>query len=115
MRRLAMAAIHIDFLIELVVLTAGSVALDRGAIRHPIRTLRSAARLVRSPFVSADALKQLLQYHRRGFHPNDRDSSELVVTWRDELFGDGRTISVVDKPAARRGSATGWPPGASQG
>lgn len=86
MRRLAMTAVHLDFLLELVVMTAVSVSLDPVARRHPLRTLRSAARLIRSPFASITAARQLLQYHRRGFHPNDRDTTELVARWRKELF-----------------------------
>jgi hypothetical protein len=37
------------------------------------------------------AVRQLFQYHRRGFHPNDRDTTELIVEWRAKLFGsDGK-------------------------
>jgi hypothetical protein len=28
-----------------------------------------------------------MQYTHRGFHPNDRDTSELIATWRAKLFG----------------------------
>jgi predicted metal-dependent hydrolase len=86
MRRLTMTAVHVDFLLELVVMTAISVSLDPVAQRHPMRTLRSAARLTWSPFASAKAARQLIQYHRRAFHLNDRDPSELVARWRNELF-----------------------------
>jgi predicted metal-dependent hydrolase len=95
MRCLAMTAVHLDFLLELVAMTAVSVWLDPLARRHPLRTLRSAVRLIRSPFASITAARQLLQYHRRGFHPNDRDTSELVASWRRELFdtSEERTTS----------------------
>lgn len=98
MRRLAMTAVHLDFFFELVVMTAVSVSLDPVARRHPVQTLRSAVRLVRSPFASSKATRQLLQYYRRGFHPNDRDTSELVNTWRRELFG----ISTDQRPAPQQ-------------
>lgn len=87
MRRLAMTGVHIDFVLELIAMTVVSVALDPEARRHPWRVLRSIGRLARSPFLSATALRQLAQYHRRGFHPNDRDTTALVTAWRRELFG----------------------------
>lgn len=105
MRRLTMTAVHIDFVFELVVMTALSVARDPNARRHPIRTLRSGARLARSPFASLTALRQLLQYHRRGFHPNDRDTSELVTTWRQKLFGDEEATPVTKGDEAARSPA----------
>ncbi len=57
MRRLAMTAVDLDFLLELVAMTAVSVSLDPVARRHPLRTLRSAALLMRSPFASAKAAR----------------------------------------------------------
>jgi predicted metal-dependent hydrolase len=30
----------------------------------------------------------LFEYNRRGFHPNDRDTKDLIAHWREELFGD---------------------------
>ena len=87
MRRITMTAVHLDFLLELVAMTAVSVALDGNARRHPTQVLRGLGRLLRSPFVSAGAIRQLAQYHRRGFHPNDRDTTGLVATWRLRLFG----------------------------
>ncbi|WP_241432234.1 metal-dependent hydrolase [Ilumatobacter nonamiensis] len=86
MRRLAMTAVHVDFISHTIAMTAVSVALDPDARRHPLRTLRDMIGLIRSPFASLSAATQLAQYYRRGFHPNDRDTTELVTTWRSELF-----------------------------
>ena len=61
--------------------------MDSAARRHPVRVLRSVGRLRRSPFTSRRALRQLFQYHRRDFHPNDRDTSDLIAEWRTKLFG----------------------------
>lgn len=33
-----------------------------------------------------------LDYYRPGFHPNDRDASALLATWRAKLFGDGGAL-----------------------
>lgn len=86
MRRLAMTLAHIDFMGSVVIMTISSVALDADARRHPLRTMGSLFRLFRSPFASQRAITQLAQYYRRGFHPNDRDTTALIEHWRRELF-----------------------------
>lgn len=86
MRRFVMTVAHIDFLSNVCAMTAASIALDPEARRRPLRTLRSIGGLFRSPFASTDAAKQLLEYYRRGFHPNDRDTRALVSKWRAALF-----------------------------
>ena len=86
LRRLTMTAATLDFVSHVVGTTLVSIALDADARRHPLRTLRSLFALFRSPFASLRAVKQLAQYYRRGFHPNDRDTSDLVARWRRELF-----------------------------
>jgi predicted metal-dependent hydrolase len=58
--------------------------------------LRSMARLPRSPFLSMRAARMLAQYHRPGFHPNDRDTKQLIAEWRQALFGrDGRLTELL--------------------
>ena len=32
-------------------------------------------------------------YNRPDFHPDDRDTTELVERWRAELFGDAGTLN----------------------
>jgi len=52
--------------------------------------------LPKSPFVSFRALRILAQYHRPGFHPNDRDTRQLIAEWREALFGrDGDLTEVL--------------------
>jgi len=42
------------------------------------------------------ALRILAQYHRPGFHPNDRDTTQLIAEWRQALFGDeGDLVEVL--------------------
>jgi predicted metal-dependent hydrolase len=79
---------HLTFVLETSIWTAVSLAMDADARRHPVRLLRGAWRLRRSPFASPARVRQLFEYHRRGFHPNDRDTTELIARWRRELFGD---------------------------
>jgi predicted metal-dependent hydrolase len=37
--------------------------------------------------------EQLKEYERPGFHPNDRDDTELIERWRVELFGEEGTLN----------------------
>ena len=48
----------------------------------------AGARFRRSPLVQRDLWEQLRDYNRPDFHPDDRDTTELVERWRAELFGD---------------------------
>ena len=36
---------------------------------------------------------QLKDYNRPDFHPDDRDTDELVTTWREQLFGSNGTLN----------------------
>ena len=87
MRVVTMWMIHLNFVLETSIWTVISLGLDPAARRHPTRVLRSLWRLRRSPFISLRAVRQLFRYHRRGFHPCDCDSSELISAWRAKLFG----------------------------
>jgi hypothetical protein len=78
---------HLTFVLETGTWTLVSLAMDPVARRHPLRVLRGMWRLRRSPFTSPRAARQLLQYTHRGFHPNDRDTTELIARWRARLFG----------------------------
>jgi hypothetical protein len=87
MRIITMWMIHLNFVLETSVWTVISLGLDPAARRHPIRVLRSLGRLRCSPFFSLRTVRRLRRYHRRGFHPCDWESGELISTWRAELFG----------------------------
>jgi hypothetical protein len=78
---------HLTFVLETGTWTLVSLAMDPVARRHPLRVLRGLWRLRQSPFTSPRAARQLLQYTHRGFHPNDRDTTELIARWRARLFG----------------------------
>jgi hypothetical protein len=44
---------------------------------------------------------QLREYDQPDFHPDDRDTSALVVQWREELFGAHGTLNdKLTAPAA---------------
>jgi len=78
---------HLTFVLETSIWTVVSMAKDRDVWRHPLRVLRGLWRLRRSPFASPEQVRRLFAYHRRGFHPNDRDTTALVAEWRGRLFG----------------------------
>src|ERR1700712_3034569 len=88
MRIVIMWLTHLLFVGETSIMAAISLLKDRYALTHPLELLRSLLRLPTSPFLSMRAAKMLAQYHQKGFHPNDRDTTELVAEWREALFGN---------------------------
>jgi uncharacterized protein len=92
----AMWVVHANFILETGTWTLLSLAVDPDARRHPLRVLRGLGRLWRSPFTSRRTVRQLFQYHRRGFHPHDRDTTALIAEWRGQLFGsDGELTDLL--------------------
>jgi uncharacterized protein len=108
MRVVTMWLVHLTFLLETSIWALISLAMDPEARRHPSRVLRGIWRLRRSPFTSRRTVGQLFQYHGRGFHPNDRDTSGLIATWRAKLFGsDGELTDRLASGAAFSGGGRG--------
>jgi len=86
MRRVVMNGITAGFIGGVALAVALSLLGDRAAY-NPRRLARSLKRLSRSPIVSRELWQELRSYNRPGFHPCDRDATELLATWREELFG----------------------------
>src|SRR4051794_22616648 len=82
MRIFIMFLTDLLFIFETSVMGAISLAKDRDVWLHPIKFLRSLARLPKQPFMSWRAVRILAEYHKPGFHPNDRDTRELITEWR---------------------------------
>jgi hypothetical protein len=61
---------------------------------------RSLTRAARSPLASKDLWRRLRDYNRPDFHPDDHDTTELVRTWRRELFGPDGSLSDLLTPSA---------------
>ena len=59
----------------------------RGNLRRSWRRLKS------SPILDPALWAQLKDYNRPDFHPDDSDTTELVETWRAELFGEHGTLN----------------------
>ena len=96
MRIVVMFLTDLLFIVETGAMGVISIAMDGDARRHPIKLARSLARLPRSSFMSLRAVRILAQYHRPGFHPNDRDTRQLIASWREALFGrEGQLTEVL--------------------
>jgi predicted metal-dependent hydrolase len=99
-RIITMKLIRIGFIVgmttEVLISLAGDPATyERGRLRDSFRRFR------RTPMLRREIWDQLRDYDRPDFHPDDRDTDELVEFWREALFGqDG---SMVDK-LSRAGS-----------
>jgi predicted metal-dependent hydrolase len=87
-----MKAIRIGFVIGMTVQIILSMLLDR-ATYNPFRVARSLGRLRRSPVLDKELWRQLKDYDRPDFHPDDRDTTKLVEQWRAELFGEQGTLN----------------------
>ncbi|HEX4431821.1 MAG TPA: metal-dependent hydrolase [Frankiaceae bacterium] len=96
MRIVVMVLTDLLFIFETSIMGVISIVKDRDVRRHPVQMLRSLTRLPASPFVSLRAARILAQYHRPGFHPNDRDTRHLIADWRQALFGrDGQLTQLL--------------------
>jgi predicted metal-dependent hydrolase len=93
MRILAMWLVHVNFVLETAFWSLVSLARDPTARRHPGRLMRNVWAFRRSPFTSPRALRRLMSYHHRGFHPHECDDSEVIAAWRSELFGPGGALT----------------------
>lgn len=74
-----MFAVHVGFLAVMIGSVTVSVAKDPRAWRKlpgSIRGLRT------HPFFQRQVISRLLDYNRKGFHPDDHDTAELLQEWR---------------------------------
>lgn len=87
-----MKGIRIGFVIGMTVLVLTSLLGDRSTYR-PGRLRQSWRRFRRSPLMDRELWRQLKDYDRPDFHPDDRDTDDLVVRFRKELFGTAGTLN----------------------
>jgi predicted metal-dependent hydrolase len=94
-----MNALCVGFVGSLAAEVAFSVLRDRDSYRGG-NLLRSLRRFRRSPVLRREVWDQLRDYVRADFHPDDRDTTELVARWRGELFGtEGSLNDKLTAPA----------------
>lgn len=91
--------IRYGFAIGMALQTVISLLLDRRTYRPG--ELRKSWRYVKTqPFLSGELWAALKEYERRGFHPSDRPTGDLIELWRDKLFGsDGVMTSTLPSGA----------------
>jgi hypothetical protein len=92
MRVWTMKFLRFGFVLGMIVQVIVSMLSDR-ATYNPRRVWQSVRRLRRSPIMSKELWLQLKDYDRPDFHPDDRDTTELVTLWRAELFGEQGTLN----------------------
>src|SRR4051812_31057603 len=98
MRVWTMRFMRYSFVIGMGVQVFFSVLGARETSR-PGKLRKSWKNFRKSPIVDRELWKQLCDYDRRDFHPDDRDTNGLVEQWRNELFGADGTLN--DKLAAK--------------
>src|SRR3546814_15109747 len=89
-----MTVLRYGFVVFMAAQVAASLAGDRATYRRGALR-KSLARLRRSPILSRELWDQLKDYNRRDFHPDDRDTNELVERLRAELFGDSGSLNAT--------------------
>lgn len=100
LRTFTMNLLTFGFIFGMTVQVIISLLGDRETFRRG-RLRRSVKRVSRSPFVSKDLWRRLRDYNRPDFHPDDYDTSELVASWRAQLFGpDGTLVGKLATTAA---------------
>ena len=66
----------------------------RGVLATPWRWRRGVRKAWLTPGYFPRLLPAYLDYFRPRFHPNDRDTTRLLATWRDALFGPNGALTV---------------------
>jgi predicted metal-dependent hydrolase len=69
-----------------------SLLRDRKTYRRGVLR-QSWERIKVSPIMDPALWARLKDYNRPDFHPDDSDTTELVVTWRAKLFGEDGTLN----------------------
>jgi predicted metal-dependent hydrolase len=87
MRILTMKLIRLGFAFVTVTGVLFSLAKDPATYKPGV-LFASLRGMRQSKIVSRELWRQLKEYDRPGFHPDDRDTSALIEHWRTELFGD---------------------------
>jgi uncharacterized protein len=92
MRVWTMNALRYGFVIGMAFQVAITLLFDRATYKRG-NLRRSWRNFRRSPIVSRELWLQLKDYNRPDFHPDDRDTTQLVEQWRAELFGTEGTLN----------------------
>jgi predicted metal-dependent hydrolase len=91
-RVFTMNLITFGFIVGMTLQVVLSLLGDRKTYRFGA-LWRSWRQFRRSPFLRREVWRQLRDYNRPDFHPDDRDTTALVEQWRRELFGPEGTLN----------------------
>jgi len=99
LRIVTMKIVRYMFVISTAVQVVLSLLGDRATYRP--RALRESWRRFKNqPLVSRAVWDQLRDYERRGFHPDDWPTEDLVEHWREQLFGPDGDMLYATRGAA---------------
>ena len=84
--------LRFGFLIMMAVQVTLSLLGDKETYRRG-KLLQSLRNAHHSPIFDIALWHQLREYNRPNFHPDDRDTNELVELWREKLFGENGTLN----------------------
>jgi len=102
-RTVTMNLMTVGFVGGMILQVIVSLLTDRATYR-PGNLRRSWRNFRRSPIMRRELWRQLRDYNRTDFHPDDSDTNALVEQWRDELFGvSGPLNDKLATAAAGRG------------
>ncbi len=92
MRVWTMKFVRIGFVVGMTLQILVSLLMDKATYR-PGALRASWKRFRHSPIMRRELWEQLKDYDRPDFHPDDRDTTELVERWRAQLFGAEGTLN----------------------
>ncbi len=92
MRVWTMNFLRFGFVAGMTIQVAAALLFDQATYRRG-NLRRSWRKFRHSPIMQRELWAQLRDYNRPDFHPDDRDTTELVERWRRELFGDDGTLN----------------------
>jgi uncharacterized protein len=92
LRVMTMNMITVGFLLGMTAQVVASLLRDPATYR-PGNLRRSLRAFRTSPLANRQIWRQLREYNRRDFHPDDRDTTALVEGWRTTLFGEHGTLN----------------------
>ena len=87
-----MRFIRVGFVLGMSIQILSSLIRDPSAYK-PRKLWRSMKHFRHTPLMSRELWEQLKDYDRPDFHPDDRDTTELVAAWREKLFGENGTLN----------------------
>jgi predicted metal-dependent hydrolase len=99
LRIMTMKIARYGFVVGMILQVGIGLLLDRETYK-PGRLRKSFAYAKQQPIFSREIWNQLKEYERRGFHPDDRPTADLVEVWRERLFGENGTMLATTKGVA---------------